>query len=58
MLCLSVTQLKAQGTPCGDPDLDCPIDTPVIFLAAAMLFLAVKKMIAANNPQKEMIKKI
>ncbi|MGI4729058.1 MAG: hypothetical protein ACRYGB_10850 [Janthinobacterium lividum] len=50
---MSTVQLKAQGTPCGDPDLDCPIDGPVVFLLVAILLLSVKKISAArqNSPQ-------
>ncbi len=43
-LLMSLMRLKAQGIPCGDPDIDCPIDAPVIFLAAVILFLSVKKI--------------
>lgn len=53
LLLMSTVQLKAQGTPCGDPDLDCPIDGPVVFLLAVILLLSVKKISAArqNSPQ-------
>ncbi len=58
VLLMNVLQLKAQGpgTPCGDPDVDCPIDTPVILFAAAILFLAVKKITEANRINKMPVK--
>lgn len=55
LLLISMTQLHAQGLPCdgGDPDVDCPIDTSVILLVAAVLFLSVKKMMAKKQVLKE-----
>lgn len=44
LLLTNIVQVQAQGVPCGDPDIDCPIDTPVILLVAAALFLTVKKL--------------
>ncbi|RYY30090.1 MAG: hypothetical protein EOP41_01395 [Sphingobacteriaceae bacterium] len=44
LLLINTVSLKAQGVPCGDPDLDCPIDGPVIFLLMVMLLLSVKKL--------------
>ena len=59
-LLISIMQLSAQDVPpsqCGDPDADCPIDTQVILLAAAVLFLSVKKIadtkFTVKNPIKE-----
>ncbi|MVN21821.1 hypothetical protein [Mucilaginibacter arboris] len=54
LVLINTVALKAQspGTPCGDPDLDCPIDTPVILLVAAVLFLTVKKMTDAKQKLK------
>lgn len=53
LLLINTVQLKAQGLPCGDPDIDCPIDAPVILLAAAVLFLSVKKITGANRTLKQ-----
>lgn len=50
LLLIDIASLKAQGLPCGDPDVDCPIDGSVIVLAAAILFLSVKKL--WNRPEK------
>ncbi len=44
LLLINSLQLKAQGLPCGDPDVDCPIDAPVILLALVVLFLSLKKI--------------
>lgn len=52
LLLMNVAQLKAQGLPCGDPDLDCPIDGAVIFLVAAILFLSIKKITAIKLVSK------
>lgn len=54
LLLINTVQLKAQGVPCGDPDVDCPIDGPVCFLLVVMLLLSVKKIAEANptlNPE-------
>lgn len=54
LLLINTVQLKAQGVPCGDPDVDCPIDGPVYFLLVVMLLLSVKKIAEANrtlNPE-------
>lgn len=56
LLLINVAQIKAQGVPCGDPDIDCPIDTPVILLAIAILFLAVKKITEAGRTKNIPIK--
>ena len=56
LLLISTVQLKAQGTPCGDPDVDCPIDGPVVFLLMVMLLLGVKKIISSNNKNPELEK--
>lgn len=48
-LLINTVQLKAQGVPCGDPDVDCPIDGPVYFLLVVMLLLSVKKIAEANR---------
>ncbi len=48
LLLMNTVQLKAQGLPCGDPDVDCPIDGPVILLAAAVLLLSIKKIAGAK----------
>lgn len=57
LLLMNVVQLKAQGTPCGDPDVECPIDAPVvILLAAAILFLSVKKITDAEHAIKQPVK--
>ena len=61
LLLITAVQSKADGpgTPCGDPDVDCPIDTPVILFALAILFLAAKKIVQANRtkilPVKEVL---
>lgn len=52
LLLINIGQLKAQGLPCGDPDIDCPIDTPVIVLVIAVLLLSVKKIFDANRSLK------
>lgn len=55
LLLINVVQLKAQGVPTacdGDPDIECPIDAPVILLAAGILFLSVKKLYTAQNSLK------
>ncbi len=61
LLIVNVMQLKAQpGTPGSDcnnsdpdaPDIECPIDAPVVLLAAAILFLSVKKLYATQNSLK------
>lgn len=53
LLLINVVQLKAQpGVPTacdGDPDVECPIDAPVVLLVAAILFLSVKKLNAAKT---------
>ncbi len=52
---MNVIQLKAQGVPTAcdsNPDLDCPIDTTVFLLVAAILFLSVKKIYATQNSLK------
>lgn len=58
LLLMNVVQLKAQpglpGQPCttSDPDapeIDCPIDAPVMILAAVILFLSVKKITDAEH---------
>ena len=56
LLLMAIVQVKAQGVPCGDPDVDCPIDAPVILLAAAILFLSVKKITEAGRTKKMPIK--
>lgn len=56
LLLMNVVQLKAQGVPCGDPDVDCPIDTPVFLLAAAILLLAAKKISEANRTKNIPVK--
>lgn len=56
LLLINTSQLKAQGVPCGDPDVDCPIDTPVILFAAAIIFLAVKKITEAGHTKKLPVK--
>ena len=58
LLLMAIVQVKAQGpgTPCGDPDVDCPIDTPVILLVAAILFLSVKKITEAGRTKKMPVK--
>jgi len=48
LLLINTVQLKAQGLPCGDPDVDCPIDGPVILLVAAVLLLSIKKIAGAR----------
>ena len=48
LLLMNTVQLKAQGLPCGDPDVDCPIDGPVILLVAAVLLLSIKKIAGAR----------
>ncbi len=53
LLLINTVQLKAQGLPCGDPDIDCPIDAPVILLATIVLFLSVKKIAGANRTLKQ-----
>lgn len=50
-LLINIVQLKAQGIPCGDPDVDCPIDAPVILLAAVVLFLSIKKIAEIKRTQ-------
>lgn len=54
VLLMNTAQSHAQGLPCegGDPDVDCPIDTPVILLVLAVLFLSVKKMLDTNRQLK------
>ncbi len=47
LLLINTASVKAQGLPCGDPDVDCPIDAPVIIFAMLMLFLSVKKLRSA-----------
>jgi hypothetical protein len=52
---INIAQLKAQGVPTacdGDPDVECPIDAPVILLVAAVLFLAVKKIYITQSSIK------
>jgi len=47
LLFANIGELKAQaspGLPCGDPDIDCPIDAPIVLLVAAVLLLSVKKI--------------
>ena len=56
LLLTNSVQLKAQGIPCGDPDVDCPIDTPVILLVAVVLLLAVKKIVDAKRDLKQPLK--
>ena len=54
LLLINTASLKAQGVPTacgGDPDIECPIDGPVIFLLAAILLLSVKKITAVNQIQ-------
>lgn len=58
LLLMNMVQLKAQGTPCGDPDVDCPIDTPVILLAIIMLLLSVKKIADAKRTTKQPVKEV
>lgn len=60
LLLVNTVQLKAQGVPCGDPDVDCPIDGPVYILLSVMLLLSVKKIADANKPSnlKKQPKKI
>ncbi len=48
LLLMNTVQLKAQGLPCGNPDVDCPIDGPVILLVAAVLLLSIKKIAGAR----------
>lgn len=48
LLLMNTVRLKAQGLPCGDPDVDCPIDGPVILLVAAVLLLSIKKIAGAK----------
>jgi hypothetical protein len=48
LLMMNTVQLKAQGLPCGDPDVDCPIDGPVILLVAVVLLLSIKKIAGAR----------
>lgn len=52
LLLINTVQLKAQGVPCGDPDVDCPIDGPVYLLLIVMLLLSVKKIAEANRTLK------
>ncbi|MGI4750163.1 MAG: hypothetical protein ACRYFB_05985 [Janthinobacterium lividum] len=52
LLLINTVQLKAQGVPCGDPDVDCPIDGPVVFLLVAILLLSIKKITAAHQTAK------
>jgi hypothetical protein len=56
LLLINIVQVKAQpGTPTacdGDPDVECPIDAPVILLVAGVLFLSVKKLYAVQNSAK------
>lgn len=49
-------KLKAQGLPCGDPDVDCPIDTPVFFLALVILLLSIKKLSQVKRYEKSQVK--
>ncbi len=49
LLLVNTVQLKAQGVPCGDPDVDCPIDGPVYFLLIVMLLLSIKKIAATTQ---------
>jgi len=58
LLLMNIIQLKAQGTPCGDPDVDCPIDTPVILLAGIMLLLSLKKIADAKRTTKQPAKEV
>lgn len=59
LLLINIIQLKAQGVPTacdGDPDVECPIDAPVILLVAAILFLSVKKLYATQNSVNSWVK--
>lgn len=56
LLLINSVQLKAQGLPCGDPDIDCPIDTPVTLLVAAVLLLSVKKISDSKQAIKQQAK--
>jgi hypothetical protein len=62
LLIVCVAQLKAQSSPvlfCDDPDVDqCPIDTPVVLFAIAILFLAVKKIKEAGSTQNTPVKEV
>lgn len=60
-LLMNAIQLKAQGVPTAcdsNPDLDCPIDTTVFLLVAAILFLSVKKIYATQNSLKQPVKEV
>ncbi len=56
LLLINAAPLKAQGLPCGDPDVDCPIDGPIIVFAIVMLFLSVKKLTAVYKTNDRKLK--
>ncbi|RYE25509.1 MAG: hypothetical protein EOP42_21375 [Sphingobacteriaceae bacterium] len=54
LLLINAVKLQAQGVPTacgGDPDIECPVDGPVIFLLIAILLLSVKKIAGKNQAQ-------
>lgn len=61
LLLMNAVTLKADdspGLPCGDPDVNCPIDGYVVLLIILVLFLSVKKMTDKKSLLKQVIKDV
>jgi hypothetical protein len=44
LLIINCGKLFAQGVPCDDPDVTCPLDTWVLLLAGAFLIFATVRL--------------